>query len=79
MTTPHSPTLLESDPQSSETPLENNDLGKELLEAARLGDTNRVSNLMSNGAPLTNDWVNNIFDFFYLDNVKFFKILFFPL
>lgn len=33
------------------------DLGKRLLEAARLGDTDEVNNLMCNGAPLTTDWV----------------------
>lgn len=35
-----------------------NDLGKRLLEAARLGNSDEVSNLMKNGAPLTTDWVN---------------------
>jgi len=34
-----------------------NDLGKRLLEAARLGNSNEVSNLMKNGAPLTTDWL----------------------
>lgn len=33
------------------------DLGKRLLEAARLGDTDEVNNLMCNGAPLTTDWL----------------------
>ena len=35
-----------------------NDLGKRLLEAARKGCTDEVSKLMTNGAPLTADWVN---------------------
>jgi len=34
-----------------------NDLGKRLLEAARLGNSDEVSNLMKNGAPLTTDWL----------------------
>ena len=34
-----------------------NDLGKRLLEAARLGHSEEVTNLMKNGAPLTTDWV----------------------
>ena len=38
-----------------------NDLGKRLLEAARQGDTDEVSRLMSNGAPLTTDWVSYFF------------------
>ncbi|XP_065684828.1 uncharacterized protein LOC101234786 isoform X2 [Hydra vulgaris] len=57
MSSSDSPCFSESDHQTSETTLENNDLGKELLEASRLGDTSRVSSLMSNGAPLTNDWL----------------------
>ena len=34
-----------------------NGLGKRLLEAARKGDTDEVSRLMTNGAPLITDWV----------------------
>lgn len=34
-----------------------NDLGKRLLEAARLGHSEEVTHLMKNGAPLTTDWV----------------------
>jgi len=33
------------------------DLGKQLLEAAKLGSTEQVRYLMSNGAPFTTDWV----------------------
>lgn len=34
------------------------DLGKQLLEAAKLGHTEQVRLLMSNGAPFTTDWVS---------------------
>jgi hypothetical protein len=34
------------------------DLGKQLLEAAKLGLTDQVRILMSNGAPFTTDWVS---------------------
>ena len=33
------------------------DLGKRLLDAAKLGQTDEVRTLMSNGAPFTTDWV----------------------
>ena len=33
------------------------DLGKRLLEAAKVGQTDEVRTLMSNGAPFTTDWV----------------------
>lgn len=33
------------------------DLGKKLLESARLGESEDVTLLMSNGAPFTTDWV----------------------
>lgn len=33
------------------------DLGKRLLEAAKLGQTDEVRTLMSNGAPFTTDWL----------------------
>ena len=42
------------------------DLGKRLLEAARLGNADEVTSLMSNGAPLTTDWV--YFDITYCNN-----------
>ena len=34
-----------------------NDMGKRLLEASRLGNADEVNHLMTNGAPLTTDWV----------------------
>lgn len=33
------------------------DLGKQLLESAREGDTSKVQDLMCRGAPFTTDWV----------------------
>lgn len=33
------------------------DLGKQLLESAREGQTNKVHDLMFRGAPFTTDWV----------------------
>lgn len=33
------------------------DLGKQLLESAREGQTNKVHDLMCRGAPFTTDWV----------------------
>ena len=33
------------------------DLGKQLLEAAKLGQTDQVRALMAGGAPFTTDWV----------------------
>lgn len=37
------------------------DLGKQLLEAAGNGQSNKVHELMCRGAPFTTDWVNNSF------------------
>lgn len=34
------------------------DLGKQLLESAREGQTKRVHELMCRGAPFTTDWVS---------------------
>lgn len=34
------------------------DLGKQLLESAREGQTKRVHDLMCRGAPFTTDWVS---------------------
>lgn len=33
------------------------DLGKQLLESAKEGHTNKVHDLMCRGAPFTTDWV----------------------
>lgn len=35
------------------------DLGKMLLHCSREGETAKVRELMSRGAPFTTDWVNN--------------------
>lgn len=37
------------------------DLGKQLLEAASNGQSNKVHELMCRGAPFTTDWVNIYF------------------
>ena len=36
------------------------DLGKRLLEAAKLGNTDEVRGLMASGAPFTTDWVSKL-------------------
>lgn len=44
------------------------DLGKSLLQAAKTGNTEKVHELMSRGAPFTADWVGQSFssvDFFF--------------
>lgn len=42
---------------TSERSLSLVDLGKKLLESARLGETEEVRQLMTNGAPFTTDWL----------------------
>ena len=44
------------------------DLGKRLLEAAKVGQTDEVRTLMSNGAPFTTDWVRLLLYFLLYQN-----------
>lgn len=46
------------------------DLGKQLLECAKLGETEDVRLLMTNGAPFTTDWVSNTFMELVINTLK---------
>lgn len=48
------------------------DLGKQLLESARIGQTNKVHDLVCRGAPMTTDWVCII----YINKIRSMCVIF---